>query len=63
MRDPVTASPAEKRWWERIVGIFEDDPEFEEAMRLGREYRDSLRPHDDEGGQSWPGRRVDERTP
>ena len=25
--------------WERIVGTFADDPAFEEAMRLGREYR------------------------
>jgi len=31
-------------WWERVVGAFADDPAFEEAMRLGREYRESLRP-------------------
>ncbi|MEW4570586.1 hypothetical protein AB1L88_22210 [Tautonia sp. JC769] len=31
-------------WWESIVGTFENDPHFEEAMRLGREYRESLRP-------------------
>lgn len=30
-------------WWKRIVGVFQDDPEFEEAMRLGRAYRESLR--------------------
>ncbi len=35
-------------WWKKIVGVFKDDPEFEEAMRLGREYRESLRPKDDE---------------
>ncbi len=35
-------------WWKRIVGAFADDPEFEEAMRLGREYRESLRPKDDQ---------------
>lgn len=34
--------------WRKIVGVFKDDPEFEEAMRLGREYRESLRPKDDE---------------
>lgn len=33
-----------KPWWEHIVGAFADDPDFEEAMRLGREYRESLRP-------------------
>lgn len=31
-------------WWQQIVGTFADDPAFEEAMRLGREYRESLRP-------------------
>ena len=34
--------------WRKVVGVFKDDPEFEEAMRLGREYRESLRPKDDE---------------
>ena len=32
-----------KPWWEEIVGAFENDPIYEEAMRLGREYRESLR--------------------
>lgn len=36
--------PDAKPWWEHIVGAFADDPHFEEAMRLGREYRESLRP-------------------
>lgn len=31
-------------WWESVVGAFADDKAFEEAMRLGREYRESLRP-------------------
>ena len=31
-------------WWESVVGAFADDAAFEEAMRLGREYRESLRP-------------------
>jgi len=37
----------ETAWWKQIVGVFEDDPEFEEAMRLGRAYRASLRPEED----------------
>jgi hypothetical protein len=41
---PSTASP----WWERIYGMFADSPAYEEAMRLGREYRESLRPSDDD---------------
>lgn len=33
-----------KPWWEEIRGTFANDPIYEEAMRLGREYRESLRP-------------------
>ena len=33
-----------KTWLEQIRGIFTDDPAYHEAMRLGREYRESLRP-------------------
>lgn len=32
-----------KPWWEKIAGTFADDPIYDEAMQLGREYRDSLR--------------------
>ena len=28
-----------KKDWRRTIGIFKDDPDFEEAVRLGREYR------------------------
>ena len=31
-------------WWEKIVGVFENDEDFDNAMQLGREYRESLRP-------------------
>lgn len=31
-------------WWEQRFGAFANSPEYEEAMRLGREYRESLRP-------------------
>jgi hypothetical protein len=34
----------QRPWWEQIWGTFANDPAFEEAMRLGREYRESLRP-------------------
>lgn len=36
----------ELRGWKRIVGIFADNPEFEEAVRAGKEWRDSFRPPD-----------------
>ena len=30
-----------KTWWEEITGVFADDPAFEQAMEIGREYRQS----------------------
>ena len=35
-------------WWEQIFGTFANSEAHEEATRLGREYRESLRPKDDE---------------
>lgn len=37
----------EKRGWQAIVGTFADDPLYEEAMRLGREWRESQRDETD----------------
>jgi|SRR5208337_4098524 hypothetical protein len=28
-----------KKDWRRTIGVFRDDPDFEEAVRLGRKYR------------------------
>ena len=28
-------------WWKKIVGVYQDSPAFEEAARLGREWRES----------------------
>jgi hypothetical protein len=39
-------SPPTVPWWEQRFGAFKDDPDYEEAMCLGREYRESLRPKD-----------------
>ncbi|HMV51640.1 MAG TPA: hypothetical protein PLD20_30800 [Blastocatellia bacterium] len=36
-------APAED-WVDRIYGLFADYPDFDEVIRLGREYRESLRP-------------------
>jgi hypothetical protein len=32
---PENGSP----WWLRVVGSFENDPDFDEAVRLGQEWR------------------------
>lgn len=31
-----------KSWIERIAGTFKDDPDFDEIVRLGREFRQSV---------------------
>jgi len=42
-------APANKDW-ESTVGMFQDDPLFLEAMKLGREYRESqFMPQESEG--------------
>lgn len=41
---PQTTTP----WWEQRFGAFADSEGYEEATRLGREYRESLRPKDHE---------------
>ncbi|NJL86094.1 MAG: hypothetical protein HC886_09105 [Leptolyngbyaceae cyanobacterium SM1_1_3] len=35
----TTASP----WWNQIAGTFADNSAYDESIRLGREYRGSLR--------------------
>ena len=34
----------QEHWVDKVYGVIADDPDFLEAMRLGREYRESLRP-------------------
>lgn len=38
------AAPQQRHWWRDDAGRFADDPVFEEMVRLGQAYRDSLRP-------------------
>ena len=38
------SQPGQPPWWERIAGRFENDAAYDEIVRLGREYRESLRP-------------------
>ena len=39
-----SAGAAGVPWWEQIAGVFGGDAAFDQAMRLGKEYRRSLRP-------------------
>lgn len=36
----TAAAATPKKDWRRSIGIFANDPDFDEAMRLGREYRE-----------------------
>jgi len=47
-------------WWRQIAGVFADDPAFETAMRLGRQYRQRNRSNKagaDQNGHSRHGSR------
>ena len=37
---PLSSQP----WWEKITGTFSGNSDYDEAMQLGREYRESQRP-------------------
>ena len=36
--------PARTDWLDAVYGAFANNPDFEQAMRLGQQYRESLRP-------------------
>lgn len=42
-KERAGVNPARTPWWEQISGVFKDCPEFEEAARLGKEWRESQR--------------------
>ena len=37
-------------WWEQRWGMFDNSPDYEKAMELGRKYRESLRPKSAKNG-------------
>jgi hypothetical protein len=43
LKNKVENDLSPKPWWEKIAGTFSDNSAYDEAMRLGREYRNSLR--------------------
>jgi hypothetical protein len=44
LRSRMSGPDPQRPWWRLDAGRFRDDPVFEEIVRLGREYRESLRP-------------------
>lgn len=49
-------------WWEQIFGTFAGSEAHEEATRLGREYRESLRPKADEENQPREWRKAQRKS-
>ena len=43
LRNQVAKKSETKDWISQISGKFKDDPEFDEILRLGREYRAAQR--------------------
>jgi hypothetical protein len=43
LKNKVEDEASSQPWWEQIAGTFADNWAYDEAMWLGREYRDSLR--------------------
>jgi hypothetical protein len=43
LKRKFTAIETSQPWWEQIVGTFENDRIYDDAMQLGRHYRQSLR--------------------
>ena len=48
LKETIAASAPEEPWWRKVVGVYQDDPAFEESARLGQEWRESFRPNGDE---------------
>jgi hypothetical protein len=44
LKGKVGALASQPDWLDKVYGSFANDPMFEEAMRLGREWRESHRP-------------------
>jgi hypothetical protein len=43
LKHKVESASSPTPWWEKIAGTFADNSSYDEAMQLGREYRESLR--------------------
>jgi hypothetical protein len=44
LRAAVKKGERDQPWWERVGGMFKDDPLFDEIVDAGKKYRRSLRP-------------------
>jgi hypothetical protein len=52
LRNKVEENSPSEPWWVKITGKFADQPAYDEAMKLGREYRESLEPISNDSSES-----------
>lgn len=52
LKNKVESNSFSKPWWERISGTFADNPAYDEAMQLARDYRKSLRSNSTEQSEN-----------
>jgi hypothetical protein len=41
LKRKIEPNSADSPWWEKIAGTFAENSAYDEAMKLGREYRES----------------------
>jgi hypothetical protein len=46
LKTKLPADESKTDWLSKVNGTFKDDPDFDEIVRLGKEFRDSDRPKD-----------------
>jgi hypothetical protein len=49
LKRKLEVQPPSPNWLDQVIGIFRDEPAFEEVVRLGREFRMADRPDEDPG--------------
>jgi hypothetical protein len=49
LRRKMEVRSTESNWLAQVIGIFRDEPAFDEVIRLGREFRMADRPAEDSG--------------
>lgn len=48
LKESKVGEKPERDWLDTMIGSFENDPDFDEIVRLGREFRHADRPKDGE---------------
>ena len=49
LKHKLEIQPPAPNWLDQVIGIFKNEPAFDEVVRLGREFRMSDRPEEEAG--------------